>query len=970
MAPNPMNREAEARREGAWWRVYALPLACLALMCGATAYLAYASYKSTHPQPHTVIIIPSNWSLRAANKSITVGGQVPGGVYSDLLAANVLSEGDLYYRYNDLNYRWVSKENWTYSSVLNVDADVLSYTRVVLVFEGLDTAAEVFINDMSVGKSTNMFARYVFDVKNHLKASSDNTIDIWFESPVEYATRQYNIQSANYVVPPKCLPSDYNGECHANHIRKMQSSFSWDWGPAFPNSGVWKNWKLKAWNSLIVSDILFSAVPTSPLPSVPDHNFKPGWNVTVKVWCDAAVASGEVLGSFTITLGEISTTKHRVTAQVSNYEALLEFNLVFSENLVDLWWPNGYGAQPLYKLTAYWENENQTENSTKVVKVGFRTVELNQDYVDLNDTSKGRHYRVYVNNVFMFMKGSNWIPAHILPEMVTPEYTRYLLQAAADVHMNCLRVWGGGIYETDVFYEIADELGILLWEDLMFACSMYPVNQAFLDTVKKEIVTQVRRLQHHPSILLWASNNENEVALRDNWYGTAFNFNQYKEDYITLYVDTIRPLVLELDDSRSYVVSSPSNGIKSENDGYISQKPGDTLYGDVHYYNYISNAWVGDQTPIPRFSSEYGFQSWPSFITMRDVTIEEDWNRESPLMYHRQHHPLGQPELAVQIGIHMHMPAQDGSLKAYQDYLYLSQIHQAVAIKVETEIYRRWMSEINEKGEGYTSGALYWQLDDIWQGASWASIEYGGRWKMLHYYVKKMFSPVIIISSFIENENVVELYVVNEWFQNMTNATVVVSLHRYDTLGAVKTVNKSVHVEAAASSRVATLSMDDDLDQVTLCKEGLYDVKDVCFLTYKLLNSVGVLVTPENYRLLGEPKDAYILHASVQTGDITGPIATPQSNWSFNVSVKTDTVALFVWLETELPGVFSDNGFLMAQEEAQVYFYAVKKITVEDLKSSLTVKSLTDTYQKVYPFATFPENPDIHPNDIRNVVFA
>ncbi|XP_045108284.1 beta-mannosidase-like isoform X2 [Portunus trituberculatus] len=910
------------------------------------------------------------WTLSNDDGSFTVGGQVPGGVYSDLLAANVLSAGDLYYRYNDLNYRWVSKENWTYSSVLNVDADVLSHARVALVFEGLDTAAEVFINGRGIGKSTNMFARYVFDVKNNLKASSDNSIDIWFESPLEYSKRQYDIQSADYVVPPKCLPAAYQGECHANHIRKMQSAFSWDWGPAFPNSGVWKNWKLAAWSSLIVSDILFSAVPTSPLPSVPDHSFKPGWNVTVKVWCDAAVASGEVLGNLTITLGEISTTNHRVTAQVTNYEAVLEFNLVLSENLVDLWWPNGYGAQPLYQLTAYWENENRRENSTKAVKVGFRTVELNQDYVDLNDTSKGRHYRVYVNNVFMFMKGSNWIPAHILPEMVTPEYTRDLLQAAADVHMNCLRVWGGGIYETDVFYEIADELGILVWEDLMFACSMYPVNHDFLDTVKKEIVTQVRRLQHHPSILLWASNNENEKALRDNWYGTALHFNLYKEDYITLYVDTIRPLVLELDDSRSFVVSSPSNGIKSENDGYISQNPGDRLYGDVHFYDYISDAWIGGSTPIARFSSEYGFQSWPSFITMRDVTIEEDWDRESPLMYHRQHHPLGQQELALQIGLHMHLPAHDGSLKAYQDYLYLSQVHQAVAIKVETEIYRRWMSEINEKGEGYTSGALYWQLDDIWQGASWASIEYGGRWKMLHYYAKKMFSPVIITSSFIEDENLVEMYVVNERFHNMTDAAVVVNLHRYNTLGPVKTVKKSVFVETAASSLVATFSMDKDLDLFTLCKEGLYDVKDVCFLTYTLLDNEGVLVAPENYHLLGKPKDAYIPHASVQSGDITGPVATSQSNWTFSVNVKTDSVALFVWLETELPGVFSDNGFLMAQEEAQVHFYAVKKITVEDLKSSLTVKSLTDTYNQVYPFATFHENRDIHPNDIRNVVFA
>lgn len=969
MAPNPMTREAEARREGAWWRVYALPLACLALMCGATGYLAFASYRSTHPLPH-IIIIPSNWSLRADNKPITVGGQVPGGVYSDLLAANVLSEGDLYYRYNDLDYRWVSKENWTYSSVVNVDAGVLSYARVALMFEGLDTAAEVFINGQSVGKSNNMFARYVFDVKNHLQASSDNTIDVWFESPVEYATRQYDIQSVNYEVLPRCLPPEYQGECHANHIRKMQSSFSWDWGPAFPNSGIWKNWKLTAWNSLIVSDILFSAVPTSPLPSVPDHSFKPGWNVTVKVWCDAAVESGEVSGSFTIALGEISTTKHTVTAQVSNYEALLEFNLEFSENLVDMWWPNGYGAQPLYQLTAYWENENQTENSSKAVKVGFRTVELNQDYVDLNDTSKGRHYRVYVNNVFMFMKGSNWIPAHILPEMVTPEYTRYLLQAAADTHMNCMRVWGGGIYEPDVFYEIADELGILVWEDLMFACSMYPVNQDFLDSVKKEIVTQIRRLQHHPSILLWASNNENEKALRDNWYGTASNFDLYKQDYITLYVDTIRPLVLEMDDSRPYVVSSPSNGIKSENDGYISQNPGDPLYGDVHYYNYISDAWIGAETPIARFSSEYGFQSWPSFITMKDVTVEEDWDRESPLMYHRQHHPLGQPELALQIGLHMNMPPQDGSRKSYQDYLYLSQIHQAVATKVETQIYRRWMSDINEEGKGYTSGALYWQLDDIWQGASWASIEYGGRWKMLHYYAKKMFSPVIIVSAFVEENKEVELYVVNEQFHDIPDATVMVSLHRYDTLGPVKTVNKSVHVEAAASSLVTTVRLDEDLDQPTLCSEGVYDVMDVCLITYKLLDSEGVLVAPENDHLFGKPKDAYILHASVQIGSITGPTATSQSDWTFSVSVTTDAVAMFVWLETELPGVFSDNGFLMAQEEAQVYFYAANEVTLEDLSSSLTIKSLTDTYQEVFSYETFPENHDIHPNDIRNVVFA
>lgn len=908
-----------------------------------------------------------NWTLSNGNGSISVGGRVPGGVYSDLLAANVLNEGDLYYRYNDMNYRWVSKENWTYSTVIYVDGAVLNHTRVALVFEGLDTAAEVFVNDQTVGKSNNMFARYIFDVKSSLQGSSDNTLEVRFESPVEYATHQYDIQSANYIVPPKCVDPAYKGECHANHIRKMQASFSWDWGPAFPNSGIWKNWHLASWSSLRVSNIIFSAEPTSMLPSVPDHSFQPGWTATIKVWLDAATESGQLPGSLTITLGDIYANKWQVTADIVNYEALLEYNITFSENQIEMWWPNGYGEQPLYELKAAWTSEDKTETSNKIVKVGFRTVELNQDFVDPDDTTKGRYYRVFVNNVFVFLKGSNWIPAHVLPEMVTPEYTRLLLKSAADTHQNCMRVWGGGIYETDVFFEIADELGILVWEDLMFACSMYPANQDFLDTVKQEIVTQIRRMQHHPSILLWASNNENEAALRDNWYGTVSNFNQYKQDYVTLYVDTIRTLTQEVDGSRPFVVSSPSNGIQSELDGYIAEHPYSNLYGDVHYYNYLSDAWIGSATPLTRLSSEYGFQSWPSFISMQEVTIEEDWDRESPLMYHRQHHPLGQQELALQIGLHMHMPPQDGSRKAFQDYLYLTQVHQAVAVKVETEIYRRWMSDINEKGEGYISGALYWQLNDIWQGASWASIEYGGRWKMLHYYVRKFFEPVLV-SPFVENGDV-KVYVINEQFQNITSATAVVNLHRYDRLGVVNSVNISVNVEPAVSSLVGTVSLAQGLELNTHCQEGLYDAEDVCFITLHLLDSSGLPLTPENFHLLGKPKDAYILHPSVQIESISEPTQTQHSKWTFSVSVKTDAVALFVWLETDQRGVFSDNGFVMTQEEIQLSFYAAEEINVEDLRSSLTIKSLTDTYQG-YGGETFVENPDIHPNDIRNVILV
>ncbi|MCL4132949.1 UNVERIFIED_CONTAM: hypothetical protein GTU68_031341 [Idotea baltica] len=389
---------------------------------------------------------------------------------------------------------------------------------------------------------------------------------------------------------------------------------------------------------------------------------------------------------------------------------------------VETWWPNGYGNQTLYDLTASFTSADiEDDISTKSVNIGFRTVELDQSFVDTDDPSSGRFYRIKVNNIYMFMRGSNWIPAHILPELVTPEYTRELLTAARDTHQNCMRVWGGGIYETDEFYNIADELGILMWQDMMFACSMYPVDDNFLNTTLKETRLQAERLQHHPSVLLWSANNENEAALKDNWYGTASNYDQYKEDYVKLYVDTITTTLRSFDPSRNTIVSSPSNGLASEEAGYIADDPYDARYGDVHYYNYDDNAWNYEQYPATRFASEYGFQSFPSYQSLVPVFSAEDFSINSAMMSHRQHHPGGNTELGLQLKAHF---VYDENTTSFTDYLYLCQLHQAMAIKTETEFYRRMRSTLNADGTGYTMGSLYWQLNDVWQGASWASIEF------------------------------------------------------------------------------------------------------------------------------------------------------------------------------------------------------------------------------------------------------
>ena len=318
---------------------------------------------------------------------------------------------------------------------------------------------------------------------------------------------------------------------------------------------------------------------------------------------------------------------------------------------VELWWPNGHGEQPLYDLYVILsivdDDGALLEAKTEHRRVGFRTVQLVQEPL-----SQGLSFYFKVNGEPIFMKGSNWIPANVIPKY-DDYYYRDLLYSAKEAHMNMLRVWGGGIYEFNEFYDIADELGILIWQDFMFACSMYPADEVSLASVRSEVRHQVQRLEHHPSIVLWAGNNENEAALLGNWYGTDQNFDKYKQDYIKLYVDNIREVVREEDPSRDFMVSSPSNGVASEDEGYIASNPYSSLYGDTHFYNYRDNNWDWRIYPQTRFASEYGFQSFPAFDILEPVSEVWDWSLSSAWMKHRQHHPNGNMELLWQIGLNM-----------------------------------------------------------------------------------------------------------------------------------------------------------------------------------------------------------------------------------------------------------------------------------------------------------------------------
>ncbi|CAG7825645.1 unnamed protein product [Allacma fusca] len=864
------------------------------------------------------------WKAVNSNKTINIPATVPGGIYTDLEKSGLLST-PIYYRFNDLETRWVAKENWTFSRSFNVTSDLLSKSRIGLVCHGLDTVSEIFVNDVSVGTSDNMFVRYIFSIKDFLKLGN-NTIDIKFQSPVEYAQKAWEKQSSDYPVLPRCVPANYNGECHANHIRKMQASFAWDWGPAYPSSGIYKDIYIEGFNGALVRDSLLFITSNVSRPS---YTRATTWNVTAQVYLEVA----DPYEPGTIRL-EVSTKNGSVVFEqdviLTENQVVLNISVNVTGDQVNLWWPNGYGKQPLYTVQVLYTSNNYGETSLKSMEAGFRFVELVQEDIDFTDVEKGLTFYFRVNGWPIYAKGSNTIPIHVLPERVTQEMTEWLMESAKEANMNMLRIWGGGIYESDNLYSLADKYGIMIWQDFMFACSMYPANTEFLESVKKEVDTQVKRLHYHPSIVLWATNNENEAALRGNWYGTFLNYSRFAADYIKLYIDTIKTEVNKLDPSRECLPSSPSNGLETEDEGWIAKNPYSNLYGDVHYYNYLADGWKWSIYPRTRFASEYGFQSWPYQHTLYSV-IDKDqdayWN--STMMNHRQHHPLGQAEMRLQMQLHLPFPRDHKDTSTFETMLYLAQVTQSMAVKAETEFYRRLKGLLYSSGEGLNMGALYWQLNDIWPGASWASIESNGRWKMLHYYARNFFAPVIL-SPFINQKGEVEVYTISD-SKDRIQALLRVRLFQLDSLTPLKDYEILIDVDPVASAQVLLIPI--------LFFEECENSVSICLLYFTMFN------VPDNFLFLTYPKErAVIQNPNIRIEEITS-VETATNGSTFAVKLSTEAIAPFVFLNNQrndITGWFSDNGFVMVNPIQTVYFQSKNYLPIDEFKEGLEIVSLHD----------------------------
>lgn len=669
------------------------------------------------------------WKFRQARLTNWYPATVPEVVHTDLLQNKIIE--DPFFRLNERGLQWIDKEDWVYETCFTLAADMMRKENMELVFEGLDTYADVYLNDECILKANNMFRRWSIPVRQYIR-EENNILKVYFHSPVKIDVPKWDALPYQY---PASNDQSENGGLFNKKIsifaRKAGYHYGWDWGPRLVTSGIWRPVYIRAWSDLRINDVFIEqkevgagrAVIAGHVELDADKDMD-GVLVTI-----TDEATGRVLGEWQ---ADLKRGTNRVTVD-------------FVLHKPKLWWSNGLGEPFLYRFRTDIIAGGELLDS-KTERVGIRSLKV------VHQPDKDGHtFYIELNGRPVFAKGANYIPLDNFLPRVTPENYKRTILDAAGVNMNMLRVWGGGIYENDVFYDLCDEHGIMIWQDFMFACSMYPAEGALLDNIHQEAVDNVKRLRNHACIALWCGNNE----CQDAWLGWGWKreierqnkeyadkiWAQYRQQYHV----TLPGVVREYAPGTFYWPSSPF-AFEGEMSG--------TTDGDRHYWS----VWHG-KAPISdydseksRFFSEYGFQSFPEFESVkRYAPYPEDWDIRSEVMMSHQRggdHANGLIETYL---LNEYKKPRD-----FRAFLYMNHVLQGDAIKTAIESHRRQMP--------YNMGTLFWQHNDCWPVASWASRDYYGRWKAQHYYVRKAYDD-ILISPVVEGDDL-KVYAVSDRLEN------------------------------------------------------------------------------------------------------------------------------------------------------------------------------------------------------------
>ncbi|WP_231565552.1 beta-mannosidase [Psychroserpens sp. Hel_I_66] len=820
------------------------------------------SCKPKHDLPIS-IDLHDNWQFKAVNDSIWQSATVPGNVHSDLLENELIKHP--FIGANEDSLQWISETDWEYRTQFSVDKNILLKKHIELNFEGLDTYASVFLNDRLILETNNAFREFTVDVTKNLKLK--NELRIVFErtsisEEKEKAKLSYQLPEGNRIF-----------------TRKAQFQYGWDWGPKLNTSGIWRPVTISAWNDFKIKDTFIK------INEISTDNAELSFEIDFKLGIENILTFDTYVGdSLYKSITYFPPKNKKIALPINNINTdFLPIDHIKIKN-PKLWWPHNLGEPYLYAFKVVVRDDKTILDSISIKK-GLRTVEL----VTEKD-SIGESFYFKVNNVPVYAKGANYIPQNSMQNQVTDAHYENLLNNVVDANMNMLRVWGGGIYENDIFYDLCDEKGILVWQDFMFACALYPGDDAFLENIKTEALQNVKRLRNHASIALWCGNNENSEGWH-RWGWQAGRSDEEKDEIWDNYLkvfDSILPAIVSNYSNTSYWQSSPKYGrgnpkYKTEGDAHDWW-----IWHDGYPFKHL-------EENVPRFMSEFGFQSFPGYETIRYINHSDSIEISSEGFKNHQKHGRGFQIIDNYMKRDFPVPTNP------EDYVYVSQLLQAHGITTGIEANRR--------AKPYNMGTLYWQLNDCWPAVSWSSLDYFGNWKALHYQAKKSFENVLL-SSEIEN-NTLKTHIINDSLSNINNE---LKLKIIDFKGTeLWSDQKAVSILGNSNDIVHQLNLS------TLS----FDSSQTVFIS-----EIG---NHTSYFYFEKPKHLKLEKASIEK-------TITKTNNGFKITIKSTTLQKNVFMFSKSKGHFSDNFFdLMPNTEIEIEF----KTDADNLKD-LRIKTLND----------------------------
>ena len=828
--------------------------------------------------------LAGEWTLTQADKpSVTCPAAVPGGIYTALYDAKLIP--DPYFAQNEKLTQWPGRTDWIFARTFVLPTGFVAAKAVTLRLEDVDCFATVKINGHDVGKTSNRFQRHDFDVKPFLKVG-ENRIEALFESTerISYAEsnkygRAYNIANATVR--------------QINLVRTVQCHGGWDWGITQMDTGFMGAVKLIAADTARI-DYVYAT-----------QDFAKDWSsvaVTTTVEAESP-AGGET--ELSVTLGDVAKTARVMLKPGAN-----KVSLTLDVKNPKLWWPVGYGEQPLYPLAV------RLGDAALSKKIGLRKAEVyNEEDAEPDPATgkKGRPMVVAVNGRRIFCKGADWIPCDAFENRQTPERYRDLLDSAIAANMNMLRVWGGGQFEHPEFYELCDEKGMLLWHDFMFSCATYPGDERFMAGVRKEIAHQLRNLRNHASIALWCGDNECIGAT--GWFGGS---KQVRDENIQLCVrraKELEALCAAYDPTRCFWPSSPCLGPGNYGDGWK-----DDSSGDMHFWQ----VWFGDKpfshyfSVRPRFCSEFGFQSYPTKEEALTFVTPDQLNPTAPDFSYHQKSPNGNKFIMQMILRNFRFP------EGVDAVLYLSQVQQAMAIRTAVEAWRHLQPRC--------MGIIYWQLNNNWPVASWSSLDYSGKWKQLHYNMKRAYAPVAISAAPKWGDpGTIEVWAVNDR-DAAFEGTAALDLWSFD--GVCKPFAAyPAKIAPRAALKVATFPLDAFGDRVA---------RTASFLRLRLDGHAGEVADHASNEWMFD----LFMNSNLAKTDLRTTFA--EKDGRFLVTLAGDKPAFFVWANVwRTRGEFDDNSLTLYPGEQRTIAFTPKSpgLTLDAFRKSFSVTHLRETYK-------------------------